>query len=149
MIKRFFLALRMGLPSFLRLVLFSLAACHCVLIFSQFVEVGGSSQPAGKLLRAGMLLMRCAAAYGGLDARAADALVCAVYYEVSPASPLQMLDILEDFLHDFQDASGLLPKAEEDPSKAPTASGAQDRCACSTQLQWQLGRRGLLCILGP
>lgn len=37
-----------------------------------------------------------------------------------------MLDILEDFLHDFQDTSGLLPKAEEDPARAPSAS-AKDR----------------------
>lgn len=38
-----------------------------------------------------------------------------------------MLDILEDFLHDFQDTSGLLPKAEDDPSMAPYASAREDR----------------------
>lgn len=36
---------------------------------------------------------------------------------------LQMLDILEDFLHDFQDPSGLLPKAEEDPVAALDSGG--------------------------
>lgn len=39
-----------------------------------------------------------------------------------------MLDILEDFLHDFQDASGLLPRAEEDPSRAPSGATGQERC---------------------
>lgn len=41
---------------------------------------------------------------------------------------LQMLDILEDFLHDFQDTSGQLPRAEEDPSRAPSATTGLERC---------------------
>jgi hypothetical protein len=34
-----------------------------------------------------------------------------------------MLDILEDFLHDFQDTSGLLPKAEEDAADGCKGGG--------------------------
>ena len=34
-----------------------------------------------------------------------------------------MLDILEDFLHDFQDTSGLLPKAEDDDGAADGGGG--------------------------
>ncbi|KAL4854430.1 Chromodomain-helicase-DNA-binding protein 3 [Chlorella vulgaris] len=36
---------------------------------------------------------------------------------------IEMLDILEDFLHDFQDTSGLLPKAEEDAADGCKGGG--------------------------
>ncbi|PSC69245.1 chromodomain-helicase-DNA-binding 3 isoform X2 [Micractinium conductrix] len=36
---------------------------------------------------------------------------------------VEMLDILEDFLHDFQDTSGLLPKAEDDDGAADGGGG--------------------------
>lgn len=49
-----------------------------------------------------------------------------VFYR-PPATLSQMLDILEDFLHDFQDPTGLLPKsAEQEESGAASAGAAKE-----------------------
>ena len=43
-----------------------------------------------------------------------------------PPAPLQMLNILEDFLHSFQDTTGLLGAAEEYSSGPDEGSGSED-----------------------
>lgn len=48
-----------------------------------------------------------------------------------------MLDILEDFLHDFQDASGLLPTAQEDPARS--GGGGEQREAEERRCGWRVG----------
>ena len=117
-----------------------LARGHRVLIFSQFVEVG-------------LVFYRCFACRPACRRLAGGCHACILWLDATSHLPIylnsrllrpsaQMLDILEDFLHDFQDASGLLPKAEEDPSRAPTASGAQDRWVSKGQMEWMGGCRG-------